>query len=280
MNPDNPPVILSLSSLDPSGCQGIQADIETSASLGCHCTSVATSLCSNGDIENCDVSPVDSLLIIEQARSLLENMDVRAIKIGFPGSVANVEAIHSILKDYSHIPVILKPNLGMWSPENAQGQEKNLARAIASLLLPLAELAVLSHEDTQYLAQGCDTLDAIAQNLMGSGCQYLLATTPGPSKYQTQSALYGINGLIVNHPHNPNRLNDCDHNSTLAGAITAMRAHECPIETAVEQALHFTQQAMDSARELGFNRPTPYRLFWADKNNRKNEGVMNPDYTH
>lgn len=113
----NPPVILTFSTLDPSGCGGIQADIETAISLGCHCAPVATSMCTSGFSDELDVLPVEAPLLIEQARSILENMDVKAIKIGYLGSVANAEAIHTIIRDYPDIPVIAHPALCLWQPD-------------------------------------------------------------------------------------------------------------------------------------------------------------------
>ncbi|HET8707236.1 MAG TPA: bifunctional hydroxymethylpyrimidine kinase/phosphomethylpyrimidine kinase, partial [Pseudomonadales bacterium] len=39
-----PPVVMTFSGHDPCGGAGIQADIETLASLGCHCTPVITAI--------------------------------------------------------------------------------------------------------------------------------------------------------------------------------------------------------------------------------------------
>ena len=52
---------------------------------------------------------LDATHVITQARAVLEDMPVAAFKIGMLGSVENVEAIHSILQDYPHIPLILDP---------------------------------------------------------------------------------------------------------------------------------------------------------------------------
>ena len=142
MQNSNPPVVLCFSALDPSGGGGLQADIEALASMGCHCAPVATALCATATADNNEALPVDTTLVIEQARSILEDMPVKAVKVGFAGSVANVEAIHSILQDYPHLPLIIHPAFCLWDRDSIE--QADLPAAFAALLLPLSEVAVIS----------------------------------------------------------------------------------------------------------------------------------------
>lgn len=260
----NPPVVLSLSALDPSGCGGLQADIETAASLGCHCAPIATALCSTGIIETAESLAVDSTLIIEQARSVLEDMAVKAIKVGFAGSVSNVEAIHSIAQDYPHIPLIVHPAFCLWDQNDSD--QADLPSAIATLLLPLAEIAVISLAEAHLLAKEGDTIDATAQVITTSGCRYLLLNEAAGKDKPYQAALYDVKGLIKNYAWDLDSPTCHGSSSTLASAIASLRAHDCPPQAAVEQAQNYAWQALAAARQLGFGKPTPHRLFWADKN--------------
>ncbi len=81
------PVVLALSSHDPSGCTGIQADIETCASLGCHCTPIITALCARDTRSIKDLHYVPTPFLIEQVRAVLEDVPVKAIKLGFLGQI-------------------------------------------------------------------------------------------------------------------------------------------------------------------------------------------------
>ena len=94
---DCKPNVLCFSGLDPTGGAGIQADIEALFSAGCHCLPVVTALTVQ-DTHNVMAShPVAPTLLIAQARAVLDDMPVAAIKIGLLGSIQAAEALHSIL---------------------------------------------------------------------------------------------------------------------------------------------------------------------------------------
>lgn len=264
MQESQPPVVLCFSALDPSGGGGIQADIETLASMGCHCAPVATALCATGAGETTEAVPVDATLLIEQARSVLEDMAVRAFKIGFAGSVANVEAIHSILRDYPQLPVILHPSFCLWDADDVE--QADLPSALAALLLPLAEIAVVSLKEAHVLVKESDTVDATAQALTSKGCRHLLLNPCQSKEPRGFTDLYNSTGLVKRYEWTQSSPSCHGAISTLASALAGLRAHDSPVLSAVEQAQNYTWQAMAAARQLGFGKPTPHRLFWADKN--------------
>ena len=99
-------IVLCFSGLDATGGAGIQADIEALGAQGCHAAPVVTALTVQDTRNVQSFESVDSHLIIQQARAVLEDMPVAAIKIGMVGSSATAEAIHSILRDYPDLPVI------------------------------------------------------------------------------------------------------------------------------------------------------------------------------
>ncbi len=270
MNTQIPPTVLSFSALDPSGRGGIQADIETVASLGGHSAPIVTAHCTTGVAETAESISVDTTVLIEQARSVLEDMTVKAIKIGFTGSVAAVEAIHSILKDYPSIPVIFHPALCLW--DSTERDQADLPAAITSLLLPLTEVNVVTLDEAQTLVKAADTVDATAQALMSGGCAHLLLNQNSTQNRQFHASLYDTKGLTKRYEWNHAVPTCHGASSTLASAIAAFRAHDCPVQSAVEQAQNFTWQAMIHARQLGFGKPTPHRLFWADANIEDDKG--------
>ena len=257
-----PPVVLCFSALDPSGRGGIQADIETIASLGGHCAPVVTAACTTGVDETAETIAVDPTLVIEQARSVLEDMTVSAIKIGFTGSVAIAEAIHSILNDYPAIPVVLHPAFCLWDPNEAD--QADLPSALNALLLPATEIVITSREEAHTLVKEGDTLHATAQALMSHGCDHVLVKHNSPQNRQFQSTLYHPAGVLQTHSWLSNTPTSHGITSTLASAIAAFRAHDCPLPSSVEQAQNFALQTLNHARQLGFGKPTPNRLFWAE----------------
>ncbi|HQV88089.1 MAG TPA: bifunctional hydroxymethylpyrimidine kinase/phosphomethylpyrimidine kinase, partial [Nitrosomonas sp.] len=69
-----PPIVLSFAANDPSGGAGIQADMLTIASLGCHPLSVVTAITVQDTTGVDEVMPLDPEWVADQARAVLEDM--------------------------------------------------------------------------------------------------------------------------------------------------------------------------------------------------------------
>jgi len=256
------PVVLSLSSHDPTGGSGIQADIETAASLGCHCASVITALAARDTRELKDIIAIDSTVLIEQARVILEDFSVDAIKIGLLGSLANIKAVHSILVDYPDIPVVLDPvvQVGNVVPPNVEA----FYQAISSLLLPMATICTPSFVEAHELAHEADTVDACAHEILESGCQYVLVSGAQRQDGKIVNSLYSDHRLVRRFEWP--RLTKLCHGSgaTLASSIAAYLAHGLSTIDAVQQGQHFTWQSISAGRRLGMGKLIPNRFFWLD----------------
>src|SRR5437016_6824796 len=105
----SPPIVLTFAASDPTGGAGLQADLLTLASMGCHPLSVVTALTMQ------DTRGVEGILAVEadwvagQARHLLEDMRVDAFKLGVFGSLENIRSIADVVSAYPEVPVILDP---------------------------------------------------------------------------------------------------------------------------------------------------------------------------
>lgn len=264
------PVVLTLSSHDPSGCTGIQADIETCISLGCHCTPIVTALCARDTRDLKDVTAVSTSFLIEQVRAVLEDMPVKAIKIGFLGQVAHIEAIHTILKDYPDIPVVLQPASHL--PGTPQAQAEANTEATKSLLFPLSTLCTPDIVEAYELAQQGDTVSACAQEILEYGSEYTLITGTTRNQKLYENRLYNNKGLVREYQWE--RLSVFSHGggATLSASIAAYLAHGLRLLDAVEQGQNYTWHALASSRRLGMGHSVPNRLFWADRNQKRKPG--------
>ena len=258
---DNPtPVVLCFSSHDPTGGAGIQADIETAVSLGCHCAPVITAIAVRDTREYKDMASTDTSLLIEQARAILEDMPVAAIKIGLAGSVANIQAIHSILIDYPEIPLVLDPVAQIGA--SPQAESNDLYAAISNWLLPLATVATPSFFEAHQLAREADNVDACAHEILESGCQYVLISDNIGRSDTLCNTLYDEHRLIRRYEWP--RISQACHGSgaTLASSIACYLAHGLGIFDAVEQGQKFTWQSLNQARRLGMGKYIPNRFHW------------------
>src|SRR5437016_12351905 len=104
-DPAFPPIVLTFAASDGSGGAGIQADILTLASMGCHPLSVITAITVQDTMGVEGMMALDADWVADQARCLLEDMPVDAFKIGVLGSVENIAAIAEILADYPDVPL-------------------------------------------------------------------------------------------------------------------------------------------------------------------------------
>lgn len=260
----NPPIILTFAALDPSGSGGLQADIETAASLGCHCAPIATTLATEGVSSHAVSHAIDSTIIISQARSVLENMRVAAIKIGFLGSVANAEAVHTILRDYAHIPVVAHPTLYVW--DELDEDQSGLPEALFALIFPLTRVGIFSVYEARIVSRQSDTLATTALAITGCGCEYTLITGTGVEQPHFQNSCYSQNGLVEHYNWEQEPPTCHGASSTLTMSTAAYLAHSGDPLLAIQQAQDFTWQTIRAARQLGCDKRIPHRFFWADKN--------------
>ena len=255
------PVAMTIAGHDPTGGAGIQADIEAIISMGCHACSVVTSVTVQDTAQVIAYAPMDADLVIQQARTLLEDMPVDAIKIGMLANREIVEAVHSILVDYPDIPVILDPVMASGSGNTLM--EDEMLDALLTLLLPQTTILTPNSLEARRLAPDSDTLDACAMSLLDHGCRYVLITGTHENTQQVNNTLYGNNRKLDNYSWE--RLEGSYHGSgcTLASAIAALIAQGQEPLTALFEAQNFTWQSLQHGYQLGMGQKLPNRLFWA-----------------
>lgn len=264
------PVVLALSSHDPSGCTGIQADIEACASLGCHCTPIVTALCARDTRSIKDLHYVPTAFLIEQVRAVLEDVPVKAIKLGFLGQINHIEAVHTILRDYPNLPVVLEPTTQL--ADGPPAEAESVRAATKSLLLPLSTLVTPDLVEAHELAQQGDTIDACAQEILEAGGEYTLITGAKRTQEHYENRLYNRQGLVKHYRWK--RLSVFSHGggATLSASISAYLAHGLRLMDAVEQGQNFTWHTLEASRRLGMGHSIPNRLFWADRNHSGKRG--------
>ncbi len=100
--------ILIISGLDPSGGAGVCADIKTARAIGLYPASVITSLTVQNTCSVSSARSVDSEIIRQQIRAVVEDIEINCIKIGL---LSSVDVADVIAKEISQIdvPSVLDP---------------------------------------------------------------------------------------------------------------------------------------------------------------------------
>ena len=264
---DIPPVVLCFGATDPSGGAGLQADILTIASMGCHALSVVTAVTvqDTGGVD--DVLPIDAEWVADQARVVLEDMPVVAFKIGLLGSVENIAAIAEVISDYPDIPLVFDPVLA--SGRGDELANEDMLDALRELLLPQTTILTPNSIEARRLIQDEDNdednpdLAECAKRIMRLGCEYVLVTGTHEHTPKVINTLYGERGLLRSDSWA--RLPGIYHGSgcTLASAIAALLANGLSMEEAVKEAQEYTWQALQYGFRPGMGQHIPDRLFWA-----------------
>jgi len=260
------PQVLVFAASDPSSGAGIQADLLTLASLGCHPLTAITALTVQDTTGVQSVHPVAAELLEQQARTVLEDMPVHAFKIGVLGSVENVVAVAEILSDYPEIPLIFDPVLASGRGDELSGEE--IIAAMRELLLPQTTLLTPNAPEARRLAESDEdeeepSIEVCAKRLIEMGAQYVLITGTHENTAQVINTLYGPNGVIRRDEWE--RLPGSYHGSgcTLASAIAGCIAGGASIEDAVRDAQDYTWQTLKNGFRGGMGQFIPDRFFWA-----------------
>ena len=87
------PIALTIAGSDSGGGAGIQADLKTFAALGVHGASAVTALTAQNTRGVCAIHVAPPAIVRAQIDAVLDDFDVRAIKIGMLGSSEVVEAV-------------------------------------------------------------------------------------------------------------------------------------------------------------------------------------------
>lgn len=253
------PIVVAFAGLDPTGGAGLQADIEAIGSMGGHALPVVTAITAQDtkDVKSC--LPVDAVSIIEQARVVLEDVRVDAFKIGMLGGVESIGAIHTILKEYQDVPVVIDPVCASGAGTPLADDEQ--IDAMVTLLLPLATVITPNTLEARLLTPEADSLNASAQQLMSYGCKFVLLTGTHEPSADVVHRLYSERQLI--ETFECERLPGEYHGSgcTLSASIAALLGHGVEPLAAVGEALAYTLQCLERGYPIGSGQLIPQRLF-------------------
>jgi hydroxymethylpyrimidine/phosphomethylpyrimidine kinase len=271
-----PPIVLTFAATDPSGGAGIQADILTLTSMGCHALSVVTAVTVQDSAGVEDVLNLDAEWVADQARRVLEDVQVSVFKMGLLPSVEIVAAVAEIVSDYPDIPLILDPVLASGRGDELVGE--NVVIAMRELLIPQTTLLTPNSLEARRLVLD-DTEDSVeltlaecARRLTEIGCEYVLITGTHENTSQVLNTLYDDSGVV--RTDSWERLPGSYHGSgcTLASAIAAALANGLEVGEAVHDAQEFTWQTLRHAYRAGMGQFIPDRLFWARESDIEEPG--------
>jgi len=271
----SPPIVLSFAASDPSGGAGVQADILTLSSMGCHALSVITAITVQDTVGVDGVLALDAEWVADQARCVLEDMPVTVFKLGVLGSVEVIAAIAEVVSDYPEVPLVLDPVVS--SGRGDELASEDMVIAMRELIIPQTTLITPNSLEGRRLAldesddNDDPSLEECARRILALGCEYVLITGTHENTPQVINTLYSQEGVLRSDSWQ--RLPGTYHGSgcTLASAIAATIANGLSISEAVRDAQEYTWQTLSAGYRPGMGQLIPDRLFWAREDDEDEE---------
>ena len=268
--PPAPACVMTFNASDPSGAGGLAGDVSTIAAMGAHALPIATAIVMRDTAEVFDTHELDDELVVEQARSVLEDVTIAGWKVGFLGSADNVSAVAEVLSDYADIPLVAyMPGLS-WLDEDKQ---QPYLDAFRELILPATEVLVGSHKTLQdFLLPDWDSerppsARELAVAAAEHGTRYVLVTGIAlPSKGTEQyidNVLASAQGALTGEKFERFDTSFVGAGDTLAAALASLLAAGSELQAAVGEALSFLDQSLDAGFRPGMGNVVPDRFFWA-----------------
>ena len=237
---------LTIAGFDPSGGAGILADVKTFHALGVYGTAVITSLTAQNANRVARVQPVDLDLIEAQLDLIMEQSELNHVKTGMLFSPNIVKLVARKVHEYQ-LKVVVDPV--MVAGSGGQLSQDDLAQALKTHLLPLAELSTPNVREAQILSsieiksEG-DAKKAAAELSKISPVVITGGHLKGRDIYSNKKAdaFRVIDGQILE--------TDNTHGSgcTYSAAVTAFRTQGNSIEESLLKAASFVEKSIQQGK--------------------------------
>lgn len=251
------PKIMCFSGLDPSGGAGIQADIETLSSIGCHALPIPTMITAQDTRNVHEIKVAEPDFFELQARTVLRDMRVDCFKIGVLGSVATIEIVHAILKNHSHTRVVLDPVISAGGGFRFSTGE--VIEAINNLIIPYTTVLTPNLEEIRALSPEYKSEKECIASAFIKGCENILLT-----------GSHAITSEVINKwfkapddvdVYNWPRFNNEYHGSgcTLAAALAGYLAKGLSLRDAMQRSQEYAWHSLKKGKKLGTGQFIPDR---------------------
>lgn len=261
-----PACVMIFNASDPSGAGGIAGDVATIAAMGAHALPVVTCVVLRDTAEVFSHTPLEADTVVEQARSILEDVSIAAWKVGFLGSAEAVGAVAEVLSDYPDVPLVAYvPNLS-WIEDDDQ---QSYLDAFRELVLPQTELLVGSHQTlTDFLLPDWEadrpaSPRELAVAAAEHGTRFVLVTGVALPDQFIDNVLASPQGALTGEKFERFEVAFVGAGDTLSAALAALLASGAELQAAVGEALTFLDQSLDAGFRPGMGNVLPDRFFWA-----------------
>lgn len=177
-NTSTPLVLLTIAGFDPSGGAGVVADLKTFAAHNGYGVAAVTALTTQNTQGVIAVYPVAANRLKESIQAVVEDGQVKAVKVGMLATLANAEVVEEFLAAHAALPSVLDPLL-----RSASGRELIDAAGFKFLrerMLARATIVTPNLEEAEALTglkiENVEGMKAAGQKLMEMGARAVVIT--------------------------------------------------------------------------------------------------------
>jgi hydroxymethylpyrimidine/phosphomethylpyrimidine kinase len=275
-----PACIMSFNANDPTGAGGLAADIASISAMGAHTLPIVTAILMRDTAEIFEHTPLDAEVIDEQARNILEDVNITAWKVGFLGSAEGISAVAEVLSDYPDTPLVTYlPNLSWLDDE----QQQSYTDALRELILPQTDLLIGSHRAlTDFLlpewpGERAASARELAVAASEHGSTFTLVTSMALPDQFLDNVLANDQGIMTSEKFERFEAAFVGAGDTLSACITALLGSGTELHTAISEALSFLDQALDSGFRPGMGNVIADRFFWATPDESQDDADLSPE---
>ncbi len=251
------PVAMSIAGSDSGGGAGIQADLKTFSALGVYGTTTITALTAQNTQAVNGVVEVSPEFVINQLETVLEDIQVNAIKVGMLSSAPIIEAVASVLQQHPAIPVVLDPVMMAKSGDSLLDQDAH--QALIDLLCPLACLLTPNVPEAALLTNTepatCESQRVAQAELLSTFGSHAVLMKGGHLAGEQCEDMLVCNGALTRFTHpRIDTANTHGTGCTLSSAIAAFLARDHELVDAARQASDYLHQSILGADSLMIGR--------------------------
>jgi len=244
-----PPAVLSIAGSDSGGGAGIQADLKAFARCGVHGMTAITALTAQSTVGVTGIQTVPGEFIVEQVRTVAEDIGVDAVKIGMLGTAEIVRAVREALGHIGDgVPIVIDPV--MVAESGAVLLDDAARAAIVSELLPLATVITPNLPEARVLAAGERDVADLARALHALGPANVVIT--GGHRDEVTDVFFDGDEFQLlpgeRHPDGAAHGSGCTHSSALAAHLALGFS---PLEAARAARAIASEAVRDGHREIG-----------------------------
>jgi len=242
------PAILLIGGLDPQGCAGISADIQTAASHNCHAVPLLTCLTEQTSQGLTALGNLSAEQFMAQYHAAVADFDIAAIKIGLIPNLAIAQCIEQIINQHD-VAVVLDPVLA--STSGGVSIDDDVQQFILQKLLSKVTLLTPNLPELSQLLNITDLeLELATTNLLTTGLKACLVK--GGHAESAWASDYFNDGENQFHCYQDKLAKNVRGTGcVLATSIASQLAHGQDIRDAIVLAKAYVNKGIRLADDLG-----------------------------